>query len=174
MTELRDAGVFKLVKEDKVPFKESKNLLQGIFINIDMDLLIIQRSGYTFLDILSDVGGIQGILISAISILMAVHNYYYLDSYIISKLFKVGSGPNQVNFSPIVYGNMIDYCIDQILPSKLVCCRREKKQLAMNKARETLDKEVDIIEMIKSRRFFNMALRHILLPELYKELHEKS
>ena len=52
------------------------------------DLTLIQRNGYTFLDILSDVGGLQGILISAFSILLLAFNYKQLDSYMATKLYK--------------------------------------------------------------------------------------
>ena len=44
----------------------------------------------------------------------------------------------------------------------------------MQKARESLEKEIDIIEMIRSRRFVNMALKHLLDANLFKELKEKS
>ena len=44
----------------------------------------------------------------------------------------------------------------------------------MNEARKALEKEVDILEMIKSRRFIHMALRHLLDPALHKELEARS
>ena len=44
----------------------------------------------------------------------------------------------------------------------------------MDKAREALEKEVDIIKMIRSRRFVNMALKHLLNPVHRKELKSRS
>ena len=38
--------------------------MQGIYIQMNKDLTIVQRTGYTFLDVLSDVGGLMGILVS--------------------------------------------------------------------------------------------------------------
>ena len=55
---------------------------------MSMDQTLIQRSGYTILDILSDMGGMQNILISLISFTLSILNYNYLDNYLISKLFK--------------------------------------------------------------------------------------
>ena len=52
------------------------------------DLTLIERTGYTVLEILSDIGGLQGILISAISLLLSILNYNYLDDYLVAKLFK--------------------------------------------------------------------------------------
>ena len=53
-----------------------------------MDLTLIQRNGYTLLDILSDVGGLQGILISGITFTISFLNYNDLDNHLVSKLFK--------------------------------------------------------------------------------------
>ena len=44
----------------------------------------------------------------------------------------------------------------------------------MNEARKALEKEVDILEMIKSRRFFHIALRHLLKPALHEEFEARS
>ena len=55
---------------------------------MNMDLTVIQRDGYTVLDILSDVGGLQSVLISAFAILLSVWNHNYLNSYLVSKLYR--------------------------------------------------------------------------------------
>ena len=55
---------------------------------MNLDLVVIQRSGYTILDILSDVGGLQGILISIISLFLSTWNYNQLNSYLVSRLYK--------------------------------------------------------------------------------------
>ena len=52
-----------------------------------MNLSVVQRTGYTLLDVLSDVGGLQGILLSAIVLFLSIVNYGYLDSYLVSKTF---------------------------------------------------------------------------------------
>ena len=54
-----------------------------------MDLTTVERTGYTILDILSDVGGLQGILFSAVGLFLNIWNYNHLDNYLASKLFKV-------------------------------------------------------------------------------------
>ena len=61
VTLLNDSSVFNLEKKPTIPYLEESTLLQGIQIDMDPDLTIIERNGYTVLDILSDVGGIQGI-----------------------------------------------------------------------------------------------------------------
>ena len=42
---------------------------------MNLDQIVIERSGYTLLDLLSDVGGLQGILISGISLILSIFNH---------------------------------------------------------------------------------------------------
>ena len=56
-----------------------------------MDLTVIERSGYTLIDLLSDVGGIQGLLLTIFGTLLNVWNYKFLENYIASQLFGVES-----------------------------------------------------------------------------------
>ena len=44
----------------------------------------------------------------------------------------------------------------------------------MDQARKTLEKEVDIIEMIRFRRFVRVALRYLLQPSVRKQLKAQS
>ena len=71
-----------------VPFPLEKDLVQGLYIQMDLDMTVIERSSYTILDVLSDVGGLQGILISASSLVLGILNYQYLEGFLVSKLFK--------------------------------------------------------------------------------------
>ena len=56
---------------------------------MSMDLTLIERTGYTIIDVLSDVGGLMGIIFSAITVLIEIINYDHLNYFLISKLFKV-------------------------------------------------------------------------------------
>ena len=51
---------------------------------MNLDQILIERTGYTILDILSDVGGILGIFVSGISFILSILNYNYLDNYLVS------------------------------------------------------------------------------------------
>lgn len=55
---------------------------------MSLDQTLIERTGYTVLDILSDVGGLQGIFVSVIFLFLSVLNHNDLDNYLVSKLFK--------------------------------------------------------------------------------------
>ena len=125
---------------------------------MNMDRTLIERKAYTILDILSDLGGLQGILISGISFLLSILNYNHLNSYLASQLFK----SHQIALVPLSTCDSVKgFCI-RLLPAKLACCHKRRKQIVMEKAREALEKELDIIHIVRSRRFIKIALKHLL------------
>ena len=58
-------------------------------IEMSLDSQVLARSGYTLLDVISDVGGIQGLLMSLIGVFLGVFNFRNFDNYLASRLFKV-------------------------------------------------------------------------------------
>ena len=44
----------------------------------------------------------------------------------------------------------------------------------MDEALKSLEREVDVIDLIRSNRFVHIALRHLLQPVLYEELKAQS
>ena len=87
ITGLNDDSLFRLKPSKFVPFKKEEDLIQGVIIGMDLNLNVVDRSGYTLLDVLSDVGGLQGILISGFLLVLSILNHNLLDSYLVSKLF---------------------------------------------------------------------------------------
>ena len=133
---------------------------------------MIERNGYTLLDLLSDVGGLQGILISGISLTLSLANYNHLDNFLVFKLFRSPEteAPLQASSSE----NIREFFFDKCIPRKLACCAKKRKQVAMEKAREALMKEIEVIKLIRSRRFVHMALKHLLGPALRKDFKARS
>ena len=66
-------------------------------ITVEMNLSMnqVERAGYNFLDILSDVGGIQGLLFTFCGILLTVLNYNNFDNYLASRLYKIKDKPSK-------------------------------------------------------------------------------
>lgn len=54
---------------------------------MSLNLNVVERDGYTILDLLSDVGGLEVILISGISLLLRALNHNFLDNFLISQLY---------------------------------------------------------------------------------------
>lgn len=106
---------------------------------MSLDLTAINRNGYTILDVLSDIGGIQGILITSVSIILAILNYNNLDSYMASRLYKLqrpdaGDAAKYTRdiqrstfFTATKSGNVLEYLVEQVIPRKLLCCTRTRK-----------------------------------------------
>ena len=67
----------------------------ALAFEINLDLLFVNRDGYTAIDVLSDIGGMESIFISGITIFLSLWNYKHFDSYMASQMYKVsgGSGP---------------------------------------------------------------------------------
>ena len=109
------------------------------------------------------MGGLQGILLSGTALLISILNYNYLESYLVSKLFKYDSVALEISQAQ----NIKEYCRG-LLPCKITCSAKSRKQLALENARASLEKQVDIINMIKSRRYVHLALKHLIDPALRK------
>ena len=94
-----------------------------VTIEMNLDLGIIQRTGYNVLDVLSDIGGIQSMIITTLSCFIGIWNYKYFDTYLASKLYKiktkVDGGYGKPKFiTPNRYCNIGNYFMDHFIPEK--------------------------------------------------------
>ena len=46
------------------------------------------REGYTILDYLSDIGGMQSMILSGFALFLSLWNYNYFDDHLVSRLYK--------------------------------------------------------------------------------------
>ena len=60
-----------------------------IVIEYNLNQTVIARDGYKFFDLLSDLGGMQGILMSLIGYFIAFWNYNMLDNFMVTRLYKI-------------------------------------------------------------------------------------
>ena len=122
------------------------------------------RDGYTILDVLSDMGGFQRVLFSFFSVIATVLNTSNFDSFLASKLYKLNynnkhlrqdqktshNATNSIFFQHKETSSLKEF-IGKLLPRKMLCkvCRKSKRQKAIEKAVNSLEKEIDIVEMIR-------------------------
>ena len=110
--ELHDFDVIKL---DKFTMYESEDLFgleqladrsyekadksNWVSVTVEMSLSLnqVERNVYTMFDMLSDIGGLSGILVSAFAIMASIWNYLAYDNYLVSRLFVVRGGEAQPN-----------------------------------------------------------------------------
>ena len=70
-----------------------------ITFELDLDRKLIIRKSYSFLDLLSEVGGMIGILSLFFSSVVSCFNYNNFDNYMVSRLFKVKKIESSTNLS---------------------------------------------------------------------------
>ena len=60
-----------------------------ITIEYNLDQTVVWREGYKVMDFLSDVGGVQSILMSLIGLFIGIVNYNMLDNFLIKRLYRI-------------------------------------------------------------------------------------
>ena len=147
------------------------------------------RKCYSFLDLLSDMGGMIGVLMGFFSSVVGCFNFNNFDNFMISRLFKVkkiNAKTNQSNsyfqraefIDHSNYRNILEYFIDKMPCMKRICCcqccRKSRSQRGMDKAREQILKETNIVEIIKKLRYVTDALRYLLPESKRFEIKERN
>jgi len=117
VTLINDEALFKVEVLPTRPYTKDFNAMMDVTIEMNSDLVVIQRNGYTIFDLMSDTGGVQSILFSSTALLIGFFNYQHFDTYMASKLFKLRK-PGAKNyfemefFSPSKTGNLKEFCQD--------------------------------------------------------------
>ena len=124
ITELEDSSIFKLdMLQARANEYNGPGEVLSLSFEMNLDLLFVSRDGYTAIDALSDIGGIESIIISGITIFLSVWNYKHFDKYMASHLYKFKGGDTPDKYFEVSkISNIKFYCLD-LLPSKCVCCR---------------------------------------------------
>ena len=58
LTALEDTSVFKLEHMGMRSYEKDYNVMNDIIVEMNSSLIMIERTGYTLMDMLSDIGGI--------------------------------------------------------------------------------------------------------------------
>ena len=80
---------FKLERMPTQSYEKNDMAQFDIIIEMGLDQKTIKRKIYNYTDLLSDVGGLQSILVSWIALLLFAWNYNSLENYMVTRLFKV-------------------------------------------------------------------------------------
>ena len=63
-----------------------------VTIERDLDLRIVKRSGYTILDLISNVGGLRTLMAFGITVVMGYWNFNTSSNHMVSRLFSYRVG----------------------------------------------------------------------------------
>ena len=88
-TEIAMTDLFKLVPQATRPYEKPNNVWLCITVEMDLSLMTYERTVYTMFDLLSDVGGLQGIMFYLFASLAAAWNFNRFDNMMIASLFKI-------------------------------------------------------------------------------------
>ena len=75
LTELEDDTVFRFKIEPFKSYEKDYDVQVDITIEMDLNLTVVAREGYTVLDWVSDIGGMQGMLLGFFAFIVAFWNY---------------------------------------------------------------------------------------------------
>ena len=64
-------GLFSMNRRDSFPYEEGDDTWIMVTVEMDPNLMMYERSVYTFFDLLSDLGGLNGILMTFSGIFIA-------------------------------------------------------------------------------------------------------
>ena len=75
LTEFEADELFKVESLPIRSYEKDYHTQMNINVEMNLNLEIFEREGYTILDVLSDVGGFQGLLLSCFAIIISIANY---------------------------------------------------------------------------------------------------
>lgn len=155
LTAMKDKTVFELEAMPSRPWGFDQNVIQNISIEMNLDLKYLGRTGYTILDLLSDIGGIQGLLFSFAAIFVGFINYNQLENHLVTKLYvrkdakgdcEMGPDVQTSRFKETCCQNLAEYFQENCWST---CCGKGKLDRSFSKARDELNRETSIIELIR-------------------------
>ena len=72
LTKIKNDGIFQIEKVQTRTYEKDYDVQMDVTVEMNLSVKNIERTGYSFLDLLSDVGGMQGILIRCCGIILGV------------------------------------------------------------------------------------------------------
>ena len=155
---------------------------------MNLDVIEIKRQNYDILQLLSDIGGIQGLLLSGVAYLLSIWNYKMFDNNMVGHLYKLerpseadtrrikDSFKESEHMKPRHLYNPKEYFRDTLPSWVCFCksCKPDRLERGFEKARQQMQRETNIIEIVKSRRYFNAALRFLLTKKQRMKIKERG
>lgn len=129
--------------------------------------------------LLGDVGGFQGLLLSAGAVIVGLFTHNNPENYLAKSLYmpynskdnvQTGKKIKENELNPVKQYAFKEY-LQEVLPGFCTgsgCLRQSRHDKVFAAAREKLQEELDLVHLIHRLRFFESALELILPPEKAK------
>ena len=95
-TESKKKDLFKLQEQKVLPYETNDNTWVSVTVEMNLNRMEYSRTRYTAFDLLSDVGGLQGMFAQIFAIFLAAWNFNAVDNFMVTKLFRVKPHPRDV------------------------------------------------------------------------------
>ena len=160
-------------------FERNPEAIIQVSFEISMDLERIRRSGYTVLDMFSELGGLSTVIYGAFRLLVYSLNFNNFASHLASNFYELKDSKagkrKSIPLIPSRTSNLKEFCVEKLFKKVCICrrCRIGRMQRGMIKARQALFQEVSILEMIKLQRFLKLAMSNILPCNTVNDLRKR-
>ena len=167
LTLYQDKNVFNVERQPLEIQNQSRRSFEAqmlIEISFSQEMKQQLRIYFNFVDAIGTIGGMLAILNPSIKIWLSMWNFRHMDNYMVSQRFRSppsSKAPIFINGltakgKPIIvkrYSNILEYFLS-LLPAFCRCCKKSRKQRRLEKARALMNAEINLIEMVKARRYF--------------------
>jgi len=135
----------------------------------NLSKLAVERTLYTVFDFLSDVGGLVGIITAALYVVVNAWNFNALENMISANLFKMKrpdcNDSGKSSEAETIKLERQPACKDLLLrwlPKCCHVCKLTRKERVLKQARGYLKKEINIIQIVRMRRYMMRAFKELL------------
>ena len=142
-------------------YEKDKAVQMDVTVEMSLSHGRVERTSYSILDLISDIGGMQGLLISWFSLALAFCNYHQTENFLISRLYMEGASDGQARSMRA-----------ERLQDPKECCfywffrhcgsQPSRNMSIFRRAREKLARETNMVELIQDIRFAKGAAKLLL------------
>ena len=144
VTKIEHNDLFRVNQKGTIPYERIDNTLASITIEMDLDVTQIERKVYTYFEMLSDAGGLIGIITTVFAFISSFWNYESLENFMVSRLYKIKKpaeeGESEPEYEQIkesglpAFKSMFLMCKESFC--KCLKVKRTRRETAMKIARE--------------------------------------
>ena len=135
-------NLFSIHALQPISFEEPRNIWGSVTFEMDLNVLQYERQVYTFFDMLSEVGGLQGMLMMSFGYILSIWNYNSFDNFMVSRLFKIRKVDSEIK-NEICYFEKSNFIRESkypyfseffksSIPARCkFCCKKSRKEKVM-------------------------------------------
>ena len=97
LTLIMKEDLFRLTEQKLLPYERFDETWISVTIEMDLNMTHYERKVYTVFDMLSDVGGLNGIFITIFGIITSLWQFNAFDNYMVSRLFKIKKPRDEID-----------------------------------------------------------------------------